>query len=99
VTDFFGISDASLDQMTTLESLIQGSASSPTFVDIGDEDDCALYFTFRNDRGAQGGSPCPSEPDGCGDYGIDKPSLDESGRQFNDWRPLYHLAIGHLLAA
>lgn len=96
VTDFFGISDDPLDQMTTLESLIRGSASSHTFVDIGDEDDCALYFT----SGTTGAPKAVLHAH----RSLMVAAITESTnhRWVNQdvnlmMAPLYHLAIGHLL--
>jgi acyl-CoA synthetase (AMP-forming)/AMP-acid ligase II len=96
VTDFFGISDDPLDQMTTLESLIHDSAPSPPFVEIGDEDDCALYFT----SGTTGAPKAVLHAH----RSLMVAAITESTN--HRWTsqdinlmmaPLYHLAIGHLL--
>jgi acyl-CoA synthetase (AMP-forming)/AMP-acid ligase II len=96
VTDFFGIGDDPLDQMTTLESLIHGSTPSPSFVDIGDEDDCALYFT----SGTTGAPKAVLHAH----RSLMVAAITESTN--HRWTsqdinlmmaPLYHLAIGHLL--
>ena len=96
VADFFGISDDPLDQMTTLESLIHGSTISPSFVDIGDEDDCALYFT----SGTTGAPKAVLHAH----RSLMVAAITESTN--HRWTnqdinlmmaPLYHLAIGHLL--
>jgi acyl-CoA synthetase (AMP-forming)/AMP-acid ligase II len=82
--------------MTTLESLIHGSATSSSFVDIGDEDDCALYFT----SGTTGAPKAVLHAH----RSLMVAAITESTN--HRWTsqdvnlmmaPLYHLAIGHLL--
>ncbi|HUL22064.1 MAG TPA: class I adenylate-forming enzyme family protein, partial [Thermodesulfobacteriota bacterium] len=96
VTDFIGISDEPLDRMATLESLMGGSTTSRTFVDIGDEDDCALYFT----SGTTGAPKAVLHAH----RSLMVAAITESTN--HRWTsqdvnlmmaPLYHLAIGHLL--
>jgi acyl-CoA synthetase (AMP-forming)/AMP-acid ligase II len=96
VTDFVEISGDPLDQMTTMESLIHSSAASTSFVDIGDEDDCALYFT----SGTTGAPKAVLHAH----RSLMVAAITESTN--HRWTsqdinlmmsPLYHLAIGHLL--
>jgi len=96
VNDFVAISDDPLDRMLTMESLIHGSGASSSFVDIGDEDDCALYFT----SGTTGAPKAVLHAH----RSLMVAAITESTN--HRWTsqdinlmmaPLYHLAIGHLL--
>ena len=96
VTDFVGISDDPLAGMATLESLIAGAAPSPPFMEIGDEDDCALYFT----SGTTGAPKAVLHAH----RSLMVAAITEAtnhcwtSRDVNlMMAPLYHLAIGHLL--
>lgn len=96
VTDFVAIGDGPSCEMTTLEGLIDGSETSPPFADIGDEDDCALYFT----SGTTGAPKAVLHAH----RSLMVAAITESTN--HRWTsqdinlmmaPLYHLAIGHLL--
>jgi acyl-CoA synthetase (AMP-forming)/AMP-acid ligase II len=95
-TDFVGIGDDPIDGMANMESLIKGSVAAPPFVEIGDEDDCALYFT----SGTTGAPKAVLHAH----RSLMVAAITEStnhrwtSRDINlMMAPLYHLAIGHLL--
>ena len=95
-TDFVGISDDPLPGMQNMETLIDHASAILPHVEIGDEDDCALYFT----SGTTGAPKAALHAH----QSLMAAAITESTN--HRWTmqdinlmmsPLYHLAIGHLL--
>jgi long-chain acyl-CoA synthetase len=96
VTEFIGMGDDALSVMDGMERLIHQASPSLSHIDIGDEDDCALYFTS--------GTTGPPKAVLHAHRSLMVAAITESTN--HRWTledinlmmaPLYHLAIGHLL--
>jgi acyl-CoA synthetase (AMP-forming)/AMP-acid ligase II len=96
VRDYVSIGSTAQPGMERLESLMENVPASPVGVEIGDEDECALYFT----SGTTGAPKAVLHAH----RSLMVASITEA--TVHEWRfgdiqlmmpPLYHLAIGHLL--
>jgi acyl-coenzyme A synthetase/AMP-(fatty) acid ligase len=95
-TEFIGMGDDALSVMDGMERLIHQASPALSHIDIGDEDDCALYFT----SGTTGAPKAVLHAH----RSLMVAAITESTN--HRWTledinlmmaPLYHLAIGHLL--
>jgi acyl-CoA synthetase (AMP-forming)/AMP-acid ligase II len=96
VHDYISIGSTVQSGIERLESLMQNAPALPVGVEVGDEDECALYFT----SGTTGAPKAVLHAH----RSLMVASITEA--TVHDWRfgdsqlmmpPLYHLAIGHLL--
>jgi long-chain acyl-CoA synthetase len=96
VRDYVSISSTAQPGTEDLESLIRNAPAAPVGIEIGDEDECALYFT----SGTTGAPKAVLHAH----RSLMVASITEA--TCRDWKfrdrqlmmpPLYHLAIGHLL--